>query len=246
MLRRWAIRVSVFGASFFLLASWFRVFSRRGDGKPKAPPPTYKNLEDSIDEPKASGRGRPARIVKSVAGVIGALATLVFAYLAVAVSAHWFPWENKTSSIVLDLNSRQSYKEWHFTINMLTNFLSSNYTHVTHLNLDLTNFVSAESDSYAMSDLVRKVQSTDILYKRASSGAETITAIYLGTNCGNLSNVDCTILILNLGAGPGSNLGYVTQNAAGTISIFGYYQVGAVACQTGTCKIDLIPVEPPT
>jgi len=243
MMRRWAIRIGVACAGLFLFSSRFRIFSRRGDDKSHAP---LSVAEDPIDKPESSDRANPTSIVKSVAGISAALATLILAYLAVAVSAHWFPWETRIPSVAVELNSKQSQGKWNSAINALTNFLTSNYTHIAHLNLELNNFTGVKSDSRAMSDLVENVQSMDILYKRTSSDPATITAIYLGANCGNLSNVDCTILTLNLVTGPGSNLGYVTQGAANTISIYGYYQIGAVGCQTSTCAISLIPVEPPT
>jgi hypothetical protein len=241
MLRRWAIRAGTLCVGFLLLATWFRVSSREVNVKPQDP---RHATEDLIYETAMPTRANPGRIIKSAAAIIGALATLVFAYLAVAISAHWFPWEQaKIPSIAMDLEPGQSHASRYSAINTLTNFLTSNYTNVTRLNVTLTGFKPTGSDSHAMSDLVNTPQSIDVLYKGAGSSS-TITTVYLGAGCRNSVSV-CGILILDLVSGPGSNLGYVTQDAAATISIFGYYQIGAVACQTGTCSINLIPVEPP-
>ena len=239
MLRRWAIRIGIACVGLFIFVSWFRVPSRGGDAKRQAP---LSVSEDSIDEKKSSARAKPARIVKSVVGVVAALATLVFAYLAVAVNAHWFPWETKIPSVTMNLDGKEPHDTWYSMVNQLINFFNFNYARSTHLNLGLTNFKIIESGSRAESDF-ENGQTEDVLYKNPYTSSAAITAIYLGAECGNSAN--CISLTLNLVAGPGSNLGYVTQNAAGFIAISGYYQIGATACQTGTCNIDLIPIEPP-
>src|SRR5690242_1228792 len=124
MLRRWAIRVSVLFAGFFVVFSWLRITSRKKEVLIQKPPPVSEN---PVDESARERRVNLGRIIRSTVAIIGALATLAFAYLAVAVSAHWFPWEIKVPSTVVNLELPQSHASRLLAVNNLTNFLTENY-----------------------------------------------------------------------------------------------------------------------
>ena len=238
MISRWIIRAAITCTGLLVLASWSRRKAARGNNGLSRSSPSINHHSDL----KPADKFRPAS-GKVLAGRVTAGATLVLAYLAVAVNAHWFPWQAHIPSITLELDPSGSHSGWYSEVNSLTDFLDSNYTHTVYLNLILDNFAPIKSDALAQSTLVHHVQSALVLYDKMASGPASFTAFYMGAKCGG--GFLCTILTLHMVTGPGSSLGYVTQNAAATINIEGYYQIGATACQTGTCEIDMIPVEPP-
>lgn len=73
----------------------------------------------------------------SFAGIASGL-TLIFAYLAVAVSAHWFPWQRDIPSIMMSLDSGQlSDASWNSNVVNMIDFLNDHESEVIHLNLTM-------------------------------------------------------------------------------------------------------------
>jgi hypothetical protein len=214
----------------FTLLTW--LLRKPRPKRPKALPPQSLASNGATDG-GARKTARPARR-KLPLGRLTAVLTLIFAYLAVAVNAHWYPWQINIPSITLYLDVYgQSRSDWYSDVNRLTNFLTNKYTSVVYLNITMVGFAKPT---------VTIAQSLYLSYGPKRPGFAAISSVNMAAEC---PAFNCIALQLNIVSGPGSNLGYTTQNSANTASIEGFYQVGAIACQTGYCDINIIPVEPP-
>jgi hypothetical protein len=189
-------------------------------------------------DPASSEVRRSSRSKISFTAIASGL-TLVFAYLAVAVSAHWFPWQTSSPSIALNLNSGQlSNASWNSNVVDMIDFLDNRKAEVVHLHLVMQSETGQLFSSRTFS------YSNQFLYVETKPILGT-TDISMGAYCAKTNQFQCSALTVYIVAGPGSNLGYDDGDTAATAYLDGYFQVGEIACQTWICQIDLIPVEPP-
>ena len=194
--------------------------------------------DDQLVKPVTPKASTSSRRKISLAGIASGL-TLILAYMAVAVNAHWFPWQTSIASITLNLDSGLlSDASWNSNVEDLMDFLNSHKMEVVHLNLIMhsnSELFSAQTFSY----------SNRFLYVETKPTVGT-TDISMGAYCANLGQFKCTGLTVYIVTGPGSNLGYDDGDTAATARLDGYFQVGKGFCQSYFCRIDIIPVEPPS
>jgi hypothetical protein len=189
--------------------------------------------------PKATAKASNHFPWKSILATLVTLPTLVFAYLAVAENAHWFPWQIDTPSISADLVSgAQSASSWLNKIINLTTFLQKNNLQIVHLKLDMQSY-----NNQLFSSLIFGT-AAQYIYVKEKPPPGGVKDISMGSGC-PYTNAPCTVLALFITSGPGSDLGYDDGDSAAEAFIDGYYKVGGVSCQTGTCEVNLIPVTPP-
>lgn len=206
--------------------------------------PESSSPSDSADGPSIS-RGKEAitppprkrwlsqstRLLNRLASVL----TLVLAYLAVAVTAHWFPWQTNIPAVTLYLApGQESNSAWEASVNELIDFLNDHHARTVHLHLIMQNFT-----------LSRQATGKGPLLYVDEKPPPAGVADFSMRGCGPRREDYCPSLAVYVVSGPGSNLGYDYYNSAAAIEINGYYQVGRIACQTSTCQVDVIPVEPP-
>jgi hypothetical protein len=118
-------------------------------------------------------------------------------------------------------------------------FFNNSHLKVVHIALTLSNFVVNKKHT----PLVDELLDVDV---PLTGYRHVMTDIRVEADCRpRKAFTPCEFLQINFVNGPGSSLGYDYENSAGTWNIDGYYQVGRIACQTGACSVDLIPVEPP-
>jgi hypothetical protein len=87
VLSRWGMRIAFAFASMLVVFSWLRQ---------KIPMNPTVRVRQFTATQRIQQRKQPRRppfyAIKVIVPIAVATATLIFAYLAVAVSAHWFPW----------------------------------------------------------------------------------------------------------------------------------------------------------
>jgi hypothetical protein len=102
--------------------------------------------------------------------------------------------------------------------------------------------MTEKSDARTLADVVNRMQGLAVLYSTAgSAGATGIAAIYMGSDC---DSIMCQQRRSTCLAGPHQIYDMLLRIRAADVTIAGYYQAGAIACQTSGCGIDLIPVQP--
>jgi hypothetical protein len=215
------------------VATWLR--PGRGSRQIRAGAVAGKESVEPAPVTVIQSRGKWFLLVRLVSAL-----TLVFAYLAVAVNAHWFPWQTNVPTLTLNLVSGEgSGASWSSDLADITEFLSQHHTELVHLDLTM---MSETGGLYSSRIFANAAQFLYVGVKQAPFGT---TDISMGSDCESFPNIGCTTLTLYVVAGPGANLGYDDGDTAATAFLDGYYQVGSIICQTGTCKIDVIPEGPP-
>jgi hypothetical protein len=183
----------------------------------------------------------------SILTAIGTVLTLVLTYLAVAVSAHWFPWHEPTHrpgvpSFSLDFDrGGQSNSKWNSQIARFSDRLSSEHTRVVKLDLTF------EAKQNPVASTIYDIYSVDaseaggqLLYVQVAG------SVFRSVEVGQIfpHNFVGQILTLELVQGPGSALGYVFTTP-GRLVIDGYFQIGLPNdLGAGDVILDLIPVTP--
>ena len=211
------------------------------------------SLVEQVDSPSSGGmakgphsandKRRLSHRLRSALAVIATVLALAFAYLAVAVSAHWFPWHQPQpkprlpSMTAVFTRGALPNSVWNAHVYRLMNFLSREYTKVVRLDLTF----NAKGYHYNIFTPKRLDTSTQFLYVKfgKSTAGKVIVAATGPTDTGQ-------ILDLEILQGPGSALGYASRSAV-RLDISGYFQIGASPVEAaGYFIFNLIPVQPPS
>jgi hypothetical protein len=189
--------------------------------------------------PASPNVSRSSRIKISFAAIASGL-TIILSYLAIAVSAHWFPWQISIPSISLNLYSGAlSDASWNSDVVGMINFLNDHKSEDIHLNLIM------QSETRQLFSGRTFSNSNEFLYVETKRNVGT-TDISMGAYCASSELFKCSALTIYITAGPGANLGYDDGDTAVTAFLDGYFQVGKISCQTWICQINIIPIEPPS